>query len=102
MVYPDSVNGIFSFRRTTPLVSVSLDGKSIPEVFVYSDIMNTIVGNASYTPSPLALIDGQNSTDYLLTWAQYGSLQDRIALWNNMFYLLGAVSLGSAGSGTGK
>ena len=100
-VSPDSVNGIFSFGRTTPLVSVSLDGKSVPEVFVYDDILNTIAGNASYTPSPLSMIDGQNSTEYLLNWAQYGSLQDKDALWNNMFHLLGSVSLGSAGSGTG-
>lgn len=101
VVYPDSVNGIFSFGRTTPLVSVSLDGTSIPEVFVYSDILETTVGNASFTPSPLTLIDGQNSTEYLLNWAQYGSLQDRDALWNNVFYLLATVSLGPSGSGTG-
>lgn len=74
---------------------------SIPEVYLYSDIMAATVGNGTFTPSPIELIDGRNSTEYLLEWSQYGSLQDRDALWNNMFYLLQTVSLGSAGSGTG-
>lgn len=74
---------------------------SIPEVYLYSDIMAATVGNATYEPSPITMIDGRDSTEFLLEWSQYGSLQDRDALWNNMFYLLQTVSLGSAGSGTG-
>ena len=99
--YPDSVNLIFSFGRTTPLVSVSLDGESIPEVYVYSDILTASLGNTSFTPSPLRQIDGQDSTEFLLNFSQYGSLQDRDALWNNMFYILAQVSLGPYGTGTG-
>ncbi|EME40090.1 hypothetical protein DOTSEDRAFT_91372 [Dothistroma septosporum NZE10] len=101
VVFPDSVHGIFAFGRTTPLVSVSVDGSCLPEVFVYQDLLDTVVANASYIPSPLALIDGRNSTEFLLEWAQYGSLQDRDALWNTVFYLLGQVSLGASGSGCG-
>lgn len=101
VLVPDSVGNIFWFGRPTPLVSVSMDGTSIPEVFVYTDILETIKGNASFVPSPITLIDGQNSTEYLLNWSQYGVLQDPDALWNNVFYLLGAVSLGAAGGGTG-
>ena len=99
--YPFITNLIFSFGRTTPLVSVSLDGKSVPEVYVYSDILAQSFGGAGYTPSPLREIDGQDSTEFLLHWAEYGSLQDRDALWNNMFYLLAQVSLGPSGTGTG-
>lgn len=101
MFYPDSVTLIFSFGRTTPLVSVSVDGTSIPEVYVYADVLAASFGNASFTPSPLAMIDGQNSTEWLLNYAEYGSLQDPDALWNNMFYILAQVSLGSSGTGTG-
>lgn len=101
VIYPDSFTDIFTFGRTTPLVSVSLDGMSIPEVYVYQDVLSSVVGNATFTPSPLAMIDGQNATEYLLNWASYGSLQDPDALWNNMFYLLQQVSLGSAGTGVG-
>lgn len=98
---PDSVGWIFTFSRTTPLVSVSLDGQSIPQVYVYADVLAASLGNTSFTPSPITEIDGQDSTEFLLNWSQYGSLQDRDALWNNMFYLLGQVSLGGSGSGTG-
>ncbi|KAK5112673.1 hypothetical protein LTR85_011184 [Meristemomyces frigidus] len=99
--YPDSVTEIFSFGRTTPLVSVSVDGMSIPEVFVYADVLTASFGNASFTPSPLTMIDGENSTEWLLNYAEYGSLQDRDALWNNIFYTLAQVSLGASGTGTG-
>lgn len=98
---PDSIGNIFNFGRPTPLVSVSVDGVSIPEVYVYADILTASFGNASFTPSPLTMINGQNSTDFLLNWSEYGSLQDRDALWNNLFYILAQVSLGSSGTGTG-
>ena len=98
--YPIITNGIFAFGRTTPLVSVSSDGESIPEVYVYSDVLASSF-DSSFVPSPLAQIDGQDSTEFLLNWSQYGSLQDRDALWNNMFYLLAQVSLGSQGTGVG-
>jgi hypothetical protein len=102
VVYTDSYNTIFSYGRKTPLVSVSLDGVSIPEVFVYQDILDYVSRNSTGTqPSPLKLINGEDSTEWLLNFSQVGSLQDRDALWNNMFYLLGQVSLGSSGSGTG-
>ncbi|KAK4611768.1 Peptidase S41 family protein ustP [Fulvia fulva] len=100
IVVPDSL-GIFSYGCTTPLVSVSVDGSCIPEVYVYQDLLDTVVSNATYTPSPLALIDGRNSTEFLLGWSHWGGTQDRDALWNNLFYLLSHVSLGQDGSGRG-
>ncbi|EME77659.1 uncharacterized protein MYCFIDRAFT_44917, partial [Pseudocercospora fijiensis CIRAD86] len=100
-ILPDSVGYIFSFFRTTPLVSVSDDGETVPQIYVFSDVLECTAGNASYTPSPITHIDGRDSQDFLLEWSQYGSLQDRDALWNNMFYLLQAVSLGSKGTGLG-
>jgi hypothetical protein len=102
VIYTDSYNSVFSYGRKTPLVSVSLDGVSIPQVFVYQDILQYVSSNSTgRKPSPLKLINGQDSTEWLLNFSQVGSLQDRDALWNNMFYLLGQVSLGSSGSGTG-
>lgn len=99
--YPDSVTAIFSFARTTPLVSVSSDGMSIPEVYVYSDILSTLKGNATFKPSPLREINGEDSTQWLLDFAENGSLQDRDALWNNIMYIPAQVSLGPVGTGTG-
>ncbi|KAF2766736.1 hypothetical protein EJ03DRAFT_174479 [Teratosphaeria nubilosa] len=100
VIYPDSVTLIFSYGRTAPLVSVSDDG-GVPQVFVYADVLAASYGNASFIPSPLCEIDGHNSTEWLLNFAEYGSLQDRDALWNNMFYNLAQVSLGSQGTGLG-
>ena len=94
------MTGIFSWGRTTPLVSVS-DGDSVPEVYAYANVLTASFGNATFLPSPLVEIDGQNATEFLLNWSQYGSLQDRDALWNNLFYTLAQVSLGSSGTGTG-
>lgn len=99
--YPDSVSLIMTFGRTTPLVSVSVDGESLPEPYVYADILTASFGNATFTPSPITEIDGQNATEFLLDFSQCGSLQDRDALYNNLFYIPAQVSLGSTGTGTG-
>lgn len=101
MFYPDSVTGVFTFGRTTPLVSLSVDGESIPQPYVYADVLAASFGNASFTPSYITEIDGEDAIDYLLDWSQCGSLQDRDALWNNLFYIPAQISLGSSGTGTG-
>ncbi|KAK4497275.1 hypothetical protein PRZ48_011725 [Zasmidium cellare] len=101
VLYPDSVAEVFTWSRRTPLVSVSVDGVSIPEVYVYQDILDRVAGNASYTPSPLTLINERNSTEFLLEWAQNGNLHDPDALWNDMFYQLQATSIGAPGNGIG-
>lgn len=99
--YPDSAASVFSWRRRTALVSVSLDGTTIPDVYVYEDILDTVGGNSSYAPSPLVLINGRDSTEYLYEWSQHGSLQDPDALWNTLFYLLPHMATSPDGSGTG-
>ena len=98
---PDIVGSFFTFGRTIPLVSVSQDGVSLPKQYVYADVLEASFANSSYTPSAITEIDGQNSTEYLLNLSEVGSLQDRDALWNNLFYNLAQVSLGSSGTTTG-
>ncbi|WPH02081.1 Hypothetical protein R9X50_00493600 [Acrodontium crateriforme] len=97
---PDSVTSVFNFARRTALVSVSMDGTSLPQVFVYADILASQTG-AKFTPSHITKINGQDAIEYLTSWSTIGSLQDPDALWNNMFYLLGQVSLGPTGTGQG-
>lgn len=70
-------------------------------MYAYADVLTASFENATFTPSPVVEIDGQNATEFLLNWSQYGSLQDRDALWNNLFYTLAQVALGSSGTGTG-
>jgi hypothetical protein len=98
---PDSVGTVFNWGRPIPLVSVSEDGAKLPSVFAFPDILGLQYKNISYTPSPVVEIDGQDVTEFLEEVSQYGSLQDRDALYNNVFYELAQVSLGSSGSGTG-
>lgn len=82
-------------------MSVSEDGKELPKAYVYADILAESFGNSSGSASAITKINGEDAQDYLENWAQYGSLQDRDALYNNVFYELATVSLGPVGSGTG-
>jgi hypothetical protein len=98
---PDVIGNVFNFARPVPLVSVSADGKELPKPYVYTDVLAESFGNATFTSSPISKINGQDAKAYLENWAQYGSLQDRDALYNNVFYELATVSLGPVGSGIG-
>ena len=98
---PDSVGAIFVFGRKIPLVSVSEDGKKLPSVFAFPDVLGMQFKNISYTPSAVVEIDGKNAHEWLEDWAQYGTLQDRDALYNNVFYELAQVSMGSNGNAVG-
>jgi hypothetical protein len=98
---PDSVGSIFAWGRPVPLVSVSEDGQKLPSVFAFNDVLGLQYKNISYTPSPVTQIDGMDVNEYIENWAQYGTLQDRDALYNNVFYSLAQVSQASSGTGTG-
>ena len=98
---PDSVASIFTWGRRVPLVSVSEDGTQLPAVFAFPDVLGMQFKNISYTPSPVVQIDGVDATEFLENLSQLGSLQDRDALYNNVFYELAQVSLGISGSATG-
>ncbi|KAH7078361.1 hypothetical protein FB567DRAFT_133623 [Paraphoma chrysanthemicola] len=98
---PDSVGNIFNFARPVPIVSVSSDGKELPKAYVYADVLAESFGNSSFASSAISKINGQDAKEFLENWAQRGSLQDRDALYNNVFYELATVSLGPVGSGIG-
>ena len=98
---PDSVGGIFQWGRRVPLVSVSEDGEQLPAIFAFEDVLGSQYKNISYTPSAVVAIDGVEATKFLEALSQLGSLQDRDALYNNVFYEIAQVGLGESGSGTG-
>lgn len=79
------LGSIFHFRRPVSLVSVSADGKDVPQVYAYDDLL-TSTSNATYKPSAVTKIDSQDAVDFLLKWSQNGKCQDRDALWNEVFY----------------
>lgn len=98
---PDVVGIVFNWGRPVPIVSVSSDGKALPQVFAYQDVVAESVGKASYKPSNITKINGEDTIKFLQKWSQYGAVHDRDALWNNMFYELATVSVGDEGDGTG-
>ncbi|KAF2709675.1 peptidase S41 family protein-like protein [Pleomassaria siparia CBS 279.74] len=98
---PDVIGTVFNWARQTPLVSVSADGVELPKPYVYSDILAESFNNITYIPSPVYKINGKDALEFLEDWSQLGSLQDRDALYNNVFYELASVSLGGAGAGIG-
>lgn len=97
---PSLVAGVFGFGRPLAMVSVSSDGEALPKPYVYADILLS-VNDTSFVPSAVSQIDGEDSVTYLENWAQYGSLQDPDALFNNVMYELAQISLGTTGSGAG-
>ncbi|TLD31914.1 peptidase S41 family protein [Venturia nashicola] len=97
---PDSVGRIFQWGRPVPLVSVSEDGEKLPAIFVYADIL-AASQNETFQPSRVTKINGEDAITFMQNWSQVGVLHDRDALWNNAFYNLASISLGSGGTGTG-
>jgi len=97
---PNLVGGIFAFGRPISLVSYSADGTALPKPYVYSDVLSFFV-NGTAEPSAVAQINGQDAVQYLEEWAQYGSLQDPDALYNNVFHELAQAALGTSGVGAG-
>ncbi|KAF2092915.1 hypothetical protein NA57DRAFT_69502 [Rhizodiscina lignyota] len=98
---PDSVGSIFSWARTVPLVSISEDGEKLPVPFAYEDVLEASLANSTYDPSPIIRINDQDATEFLENLSQTGNLQDRDALYNNMFVELAQISLGGNGAGRG-
>ncbi|KAJ4289798.1 hypothetical protein N0V90_011129 [Kalmusia sp. IMI 367209] len=97
----DILGYAFQWGRTVPLVSVSEDGSKLPAVFAYYDVLGLHFKNISYTPSPIIAINDQEVDGFLEDLSQQGGLQDRDALFNNLFFSLAQASLSSAGSATG-
>ena len=83
--FPDLLTGVLSFTRNVGLVSVSLNGTDIPQVYLRDDIASYVAGNAT-TPSAVATIDGQEAVKFLEDLSQRGALNDPDALYNSIFF----------------
>ncbi|KAI8959426.1 hypothetical protein F5Y11DRAFT_368063 [Daldinia sp. FL1419] len=79
--YTPDVFGAFSFqnRLAQDIVSVSIDGTSLPKLYRLSALD---AGSAA----PIALINGDNATDFIVTLgSQFAGFQDSDAQWNSQF-----------------
>ncbi|KAF2672308.1 hypothetical protein BT63DRAFT_398595 [Microthyrium microscopicum] len=97
---PEIVREFFSWTRGVALVSVSEDGTEVPDIFVYSDVL-AAAKDSSFEPSAVDEIDNYAVEEYLLKLSTIGSLQDRDALFNTLFYSLPQIALGPNGLGAG-
>ncbi|KAK3399896.1 hypothetical protein B0T20DRAFT_172260 [Sordaria brevicollis] len=80
--YPDALTRVFEWRRQRSLISISEDGKSLPVIKVYEDVMAN-----PKTASVVKLINGIDAATYLAkTIDAAGFSQDPDANYNSMFY----------------
>ncbi|GAB7350679.1 hypothetical protein MBLNU459_g1242t1 [Dothideomycetes sp. NU459] len=76
----------FSFGSPYDLVTVSVDGKQDPRVYLWDDIVEAQDSKATWTPSPILTINGENVVDYLTRFAalnSVGNLEPH-ADWNQL------------------
>lgn len=82
--YPDLLTIPFDWNRPLSLVSISPDQSTLPEIYIYQDVVNkTTVGDASV----VSLINGIDATAYLEDRIYQGSWnQDADSAYNSMFW----------------
>jgi hypothetical protein len=76
----------FSFGSPYEIVSISLDSIQLPKVYLAVDL-DSSNNFANYTPSPIASINGIDTTTYLTGFASsnsYGTLEPH-SDWNQLF-----------------
>ncbi|KAF2491396.1 hypothetical protein BU16DRAFT_118383 [Lophium mytilinum] len=84
LYYRADIIDVFTFRRPAGLVSVSTDGVALPELYVYSDLNKTANG-ATFTPSVVKLIDGEDATQWLTELAVTQIFHDVDTRYNTLF-----------------
>jgi len=93
---------VFVYQRLVgSFVSVSSDGTSDPEIFLYEEFVAYQAGEGE-APSAVTQVNGQDVAEFLATQSQnvsYGGFQDPDALYNQMFYALNDGSGGSSSIG---
>ncbi|KAF1828840.1 hypothetical protein BDW02DRAFT_593007 [Decorospora gaudefroyi] len=83
---PDILASAMQFQRPpgSELVSVSSDGKALPEVYTYRDIQKAN-NDSSFTPSPVKMINGMNVQEYLANASTASDFHDADTRWNALF-----------------
>lgn len=91
----DIISGVMQFQRQpgTELVSVSTDGKELPSIYVYNDILRT-AGNNTYKPSPVRTINGEGVEAYLANVALQADFHDEDTRYNALFPNQASLSMG--------
>lgn len=94
---PDILASAMQFQRPpgTELVSVSTDGKSTPEVFLYQDIRRAN-NDSSYKPSAVQKINGMDVKTFLDEASTQSDFHDADTRWNALFPSQALIASGTA------
>ncbi|KPI37221.1 uncharacterized protein AB675_1462 [Cyphellophora attinorum] len=98
--YTPAIQGLFAWGTPTPLVSISDDGASPPQPYVYSDILLSL-NDTSFTPTPIVKLYGNDAEHELRRAALWSSMTDQDAAYNMNFVSLAQLSLGPLGTTVG-
>ncbi|KAF9699789.1 hypothetical protein EKO04_002133 [Ascochyta lentis] len=77
------INAVMTFGRPVSLVSVSTDGKSAPEVFVYVNLLWN--GEYNFSASSVEQINGEDIATYLYKVSRQTTYHDAHARYNALF-----------------
>ncbi|ORY07131.1 hypothetical protein BCR34DRAFT_28177 [Clohesyomyces aquaticus] len=89
---PDILRNVFEFRRGNvgrglldefALISVSSDGKALPKLYNYYDIM--VAANEGWTPSPVKTINGKDAEQYVQNFSTTFVYHEDHARYNRLF-----------------
>ncbi|TVY18750.1 Peptidase S41 family protein ustP [Lachnellula arida] len=100
--YPDALTKAIEWGRQRSLISISNDGFSIPQIYLYGSLLNDSIEDATSCPSTasvVAQINGIDAATYVADFAYTASFnQDADAAYNTMFFekafVAGATSKG--------
>jgi hypothetical protein len=83
---PDIIASAIQFQRPpgTELVSVSIDGTVVPEIYSYRDVIKAN-NDSSFKPSAVRMIDGKIARDFLSNYSTQGDFHDADTRWNALF-----------------
>jgi len=94
VLYPDALTKAFEWGRKLALVSISSDGKALPEIYIYEDVTRS-----PKTASVVKEINGIDAATYVADFAYTASFdQDADTAYNTMFYEK-AFEAGGVGNG---
>ncbi|KAE8831204.1 hypothetical protein HRS9122_08794 [Pyrenophora teres f. teres] len=83
---PDILASAMQFQRPpgSELVSVSSDGKALPEIYTYRDILKAN-NDTSFKPSPIKMINGMDAQKFLANESMSSDFHDADTRWNALF-----------------
>ncbi|KAF2878259.1 hypothetical protein BDV95DRAFT_479193 [Massariosphaeria phaeospora] len=103
---------VFAFRRGNvgrglldefALISVSSDGKELPKLYNYYDIMvEKDAEKEGWKPSPVTQINNQSAEDYIQEWSKRFVFHEDHARYNALFPNQASISMGRRGNLFGR